>query len=72
MKPSRRAKQSAGPRAMMGSLVAVFYTHLLAHETVLDPVCRLLLEKNNTVLYFVCHLLLDKKQNLLANYTKPT
>ena len=30
-------------------LVAVSYTHLRAHETVLDIVCRLLLEqKNNT------------------------
>ena len=29
--------------------VAVSYTHLRAHETVLDLVCRLLLEKNNTV-----------------------
>ena len=27
---------------------AVSYTHLRAHETVLDLVCRLLLEKNNT------------------------
>ena len=28
--------------------VAVSYTHLRAHETVLDLVCRLLLEKKNT------------------------
>ena len=27
--------------------MAVSYTHLRAHETVLDLVCRLLLEKNN-------------------------
>ena len=27
---------------------AVSYTHLRAHETVLDLVCRLLLEKKNT------------------------
>ena len=27
---------------------AVSYTHLRAHETVLDIVCRLLLEKNKT------------------------
>ena len=27
---------------------AVSYTHLRAHETVLDLVCRLLLEKTNT------------------------
>ena len=29
---------------------AVSYTHLRAHETVLDIVCRLLLEKTNTTL----------------------
>ena len=29
----------------LGSLAAVSYTHLRAHETVLDIVCRLLLEK---------------------------
>ena len=29
----------------MGRLAAVSYTHLRAHETVLDLVCRLLLEK---------------------------
>ena len=28
--------------------IAVSYTHLRAHETVLDPVCRLLLEQNKT------------------------
>ena len=28
--------------------VPVSYTHLRAHETVLDLVCRLLLEKKNT------------------------
>ena len=27
--------------------ISVSYTHLRAHETVLDLVCRLLLEKNN-------------------------
>ena len=35
---------------------AVSYTHLRAHETVLDLVCRLLLEKKknkNTSLHFV-------------------
>ena len=30
-----------------GQQVAVSYTHLRAHETVLDLVCRLLLEKTN-------------------------
>ena len=31
-----------------GNLDPVSYTHLRAHETVLDLVCRLLLEKTNT------------------------
>ena len=30
---------------LMRSIEAVSYTHLRAHETVLDPVCRLLLDK---------------------------
>ena len=30
-------------------LMAVSYTHLRAHETVLDLVCRLLLDKNKTI-----------------------
>ena len=29
------------------ALIPVSYTHLRAHETVLDIVCRLLLEKKN-------------------------
>ena len=33
---------------LAGSVDAVSYTHLRAHETVLDLVCRLLLEKKNT------------------------
>ena len=31
----------------IAAVVAVSYTHLRAHETVLDLVCRLLLEKKN-------------------------
>ena len=31
--------------ALAGDLMTVSYTHLRAHETVLDLVCRLLLEK---------------------------
>ena len=40
-----------GPNAPKWYVVdAVSYTHLRAHETVLDLVCRLLLEKkNNTI-----------------------
>ena len=35
-------------RAIGLKMKAVSYTHLRAHETVLDLVCRLLLEKKNT------------------------
>ena len=33
------------PEIAAGALIPVSYTHLRAHETVLDLVCRLLLEK---------------------------
>ena len=41
-------------------IVAVSYTHLRAHETVLDLVCRLLLEKKkrkhtNNIPHFIHH-----------------
>ena len=37
--------------AEVAALEAVSYTHLRAHETVLDPVCRLLLEKKKKTYY---------------------
>ena len=37
-----------GLRAHLRGVDAVSYTHLRAHETVLDLVCRLLLEKKKT------------------------
>ena len=43
--------------SMMGP-VTVSYTHLRAHETVLDLVCRLLLEKKKTkniTIYLILH-----------------
>ncbi|WP_460413877.1 hypothetical protein, partial [Staphylococcus aureus] len=33
--------------AWMNAMIAVSYTHLRAHETLSDLVCRLLLEKNS-------------------------
>ena len=39
------------------ALGAVSYTHLRAHETVLDLVCRLLLEKKNINLHDHTHVL---------------
>ena len=43
---------------------AVSYTHLRAHETVLDIVCRLLLEKTN------CYILSMKLQKLYYSKDK--
>ena len=37
-----------GNQAVGGTYLPVSYTHLRAHETVLDLVCRLLLEKKKT------------------------
>ena len=37
-------------RTLLLSLEAVSYTHLRAHETVLDLVCRLLLEKKKLMI----------------------
>ena len=37
-----------GIRTLVIDVDAVSYTHLRAHETVLDLVCRLLLDKKNT------------------------
>ena len=50
--PNVRADDSE-PFAATSSL-AVSYTHLRAHETVLDLVCRLLLEKKNTTTHLDC------------------
>ena len=37
------------------NIMSVSYTHLRAHETVLDLVCRLLLEKKTPILiYYLC------------------
>ena len=44
----RRRPGSAGS----GGAPPVSYTHLRAHETVLDLVCRLLLEKKKTTIYY--------------------
>src|SRR5665811_2145125 len=41
---ARRGDPRPGQSARAASLIAVSYTHLRAHETVLDLVCRLLLE----------------------------
>ena len=41
----RRLIEPQAVEAQMRERIAVSYTHLRAHETVLDLVCRLLLEK---------------------------
>ena len=47
--PGSAAISGAGAGRFLGRMVRppVSYTHLRAHETVLDLVCRLLLEKKN-------------------------
>ena len=40
------------PKEIKVRLVTVSYTHLRAHETVLDLVCRLLLEKKKNKIYY--------------------
>ena len=52
--PGDQARELQGAGKQIGDgldvayLLSVSYTHLRAHETVLDLVCRLLLEKKNT------------------------
>ena len=43
----RRSELIAGQHPFAVVVGSVSYTHLRAHETVLDLVCRLLLEKKN-------------------------
>ena len=52
---------------MGGPNQSVSYTHLRAHETVLDLVCRLLLEKKNT---HSSHLLLTYNRKLVIHETR--
>ena len=53
-----------------GRVAAVSYTHLRAHETVLDLVCRLLLEKKNRRKWQQ-HLVIDP-QIYDLHYSPPT
>ena len=64
--PPVRAQSAATTGAIEGTVLdesggvlpgisAVSYTHLRAHETVLDLVCRLLLEKKNNQRYYAHH-----------------
>ena len=45
--PSGGVSKLKSAQLVVDGVVAVSYTHLRAHETVLDLVCRLLLEKKN-------------------------
>ena len=47
MTEARRHQDAAESAEVLG-YIPVSYTHLRAHETVLDLVCRLLLEKKNS------------------------
>ena len=51
-------------------LKSVSYTHLRAHETVLDIVCRLLLEKKKTHYTQTGYLTLTKSEETYIPYNK--
>ena len=63
-------------RTELDAIEAVSYTHLRAHETVLDLVCRLLLEKKNPEHQHVFMLYVNKTtdtitmQRLVYNNTR--
>ena len=60
-------KEIAEGRVVVYPKGAVSYTHLRAHETVLDLVCRLLLEKKTTYIqYIIRHYLIQTKQITLT------
>ena len=50
----------------------VSYTHLRAHETVLDLVCRLLLEKNNYSNQYTLHKTHTHSQLTTTNHNSDT
>ena len=53
------------------ALASVSYTHLRAHETVLDLVCRLLLEKKNTHRVIMSRQQLPVlRYNIVRNYNQ--
>ena len=54
----------------MNKTGTVSYTHLRAHETVLDLVCRLLLEKKKTTKYYNSKLNKNHDTTLLPIYNK--
>ncbi|VTU47755.1 Metal-dependent protease-like protein, putative molecular chaperone [Lactobacillus brevis ATCC 367] [Lacticaseibacillus rhamnosus] len=49
--------------ATIGLLGSVSYTHLRAHETEADLVCRLLLEKKKYKTYTECHLSIEQTRH---------
>ena len=66
-----KKNQSQNPDAGVDRLVPVSYTHLRAHETVLDLVCRLLLEKkkNNLQSAAVPHRVKQKNRDMFNIHT---
>ena len=52
---------------LKSDVTAVSYTHLRAHETVLDIVCRLLLEKKKNKEKPLTHITLPTKQTECGN-----
>ena len=68
---NQRAVAAAAPRKVASSdvTVTVSYTHLRAHETVLDLVCRLLLEKKKINKKKKTILQKKKHDNKIYNWT---
>ena len=55
-----------------GKIVAVSYTHLRAHETVLDIVCRLLLEKKTRPILEATFVSIDVSFTSYTTTDRPT
>ena len=53
------------------TLGSVSYTHLRAHETVLDLVCRLLLEKKKNSNHTLLYTIVNKYKHITQRNTKP-
>ena len=63
MNPESPSYSLRVPALKMVCIISVSYTHLRAHETVLDLVCRLLLEKKTNC--DATDVLLDNNENMV-------
>ena len=65
-----RSDVAISPLAATVNIVPVSYTHLRAHETVLDLVCRLLLEKKKKQKNKTMHIMHQQHQYQLQQYSE--